>query len=132
MDAAVAAVNTALYADSADSTLQSLQNEHLDLSDLDPANSQSYHESLAERKRGKTNGRLTVEEIQDCIKQCDARAEMDRLGEYYYMKPTIFCIYTTLLDTHVQRPSCVTQQITLEALTTSLCPWHYVCMHTSI
>lgn len=77
----MAAVNNTLQADSADSTLQSLQNEHLDLSDVDPGNIQYYHESLVERKRGKTNDRLTEQEIQDCIKECNARAEMDRLGE---------------------------------------------------
>ena len=69
-------------ADSAESTLQCLLSENLELSDVDPANAAYYHQGLQEAKRSKPNGRLTEEEVQDCIMEMNAKAEVDRLGEW--------------------------------------------------
>lgn len=80
MEAAVAAVNSALDSNSEDHILQTLQNEDIDLSDMDPANIVYYQRGLMEKKRAKPNGRLTEEEIQDCIKEMNDVADMDRLG----------------------------------------------------
>lgn len=77
----MAVINSAVESDSADHTLQCLLNEHLDLSDVEPANAPYYHQGLLEKKRSKPNGRLTEEEIQDCIREMNNKADLDRLGE---------------------------------------------------
>ncbi len=79
-DAALAAINTAVVSESADHTLQCLLSENIDLSDVDPANAACYHQGLLEKKRSKLGGRLTEQEIQDCIREMNATADMDRLG----------------------------------------------------
>lgn len=80
-DAALAAINSAVDSDSAEHTLQFLHNENLDLSDVDPANAEYYHQGLQEAKRRKPNGRLTEEEVQDCIREMNANADVDTLSE---------------------------------------------------
>ena len=82
VDAAVVAINTAVDAGSAEATLQSLLNEYLDLSAVESANAHYYQQGLQEKKRAKPNGRLTEKEVQDCITEMNAKAEMDRLGEF--------------------------------------------------
>ena len=83
MDSAVAVVNSTVMSESEDHTLESLQNEHLKLSDINPANSHYYQEGLLQKKKGKSNNRLTEGEIQDTIREMNAKAEMDRLGKQY-------------------------------------------------
>ena len=53
MQAAVVAINTALEEGDADSTLEALQNEHLDLSDVHPENKDYYYQGLRAKKQGK-------------------------------------------------------------------------------
>lgn len=71
-----------MESDSADRTLQCLLNEHLDFSDVDPANAAYYHEGLLQAKKDKPNGRLTEEEIQDCIREMNAKADVDAMGRH--------------------------------------------------
>ena len=47
------AINTALEEGDADSTLEALQNEHLDLSDVHPENKDYYYQGLRAKKQGK-------------------------------------------------------------------------------
>lgn len=65
--------------DSEEEILQALQNEKLDLADVYPENAHYYHQGLKERKAQKFN--LSEEEIQECIREMNAKAEMDRLGK---------------------------------------------------
>ena len=81
VDAAVAVINSAIESDSPDHTLHCLLNEDLSLSDVDPANALYYHRGLLEKKRSKPNGRLTEEDIQECIREMNDKADLDRLGE---------------------------------------------------
>ena len=53
VQAALVAINTALEEGDADSTLETLQNEHLDLSDVSPDNKQYYYEGLRAQKQEK-------------------------------------------------------------------------------
>ncbi len=78
---AVAAINAAMERNSAEETFQSLLNEHLDLSNIEHQNAAYYQQELLERKRAKPNGRLTEQEVQDCITEMNAKAELDRMGK---------------------------------------------------
>ena len=82
VDEAMAAINRAVESNSADSTLQCLLNEHLDLSNVEPQNAAYYQQGLLERKQAKPNGRLTEQEVQDCITEMNAKAELERMGEW--------------------------------------------------
>ena len=53
MQAAVVAINTALVEGDADSTLEALQNEHLDLSDVQSENKDYYYQGLRAKKERK-------------------------------------------------------------------------------
>ena len=50
VQAAVVAINTALEEGDADSTLEALQNEHLDLADVLPENKEYYYRGLRAKK----------------------------------------------------------------------------------
>lgn len=89
MDSAIAAINSSIESQSADDTLRCLLNEHLDLLDVEPANAHCYHQALLEKKRGKPNGRLTEEEIQDCIREMNAKADVERLGKWALLRATL-------------------------------------------
>ena len=82
VEKAVAAINSALGGDSEDLILQTLQNEALDLSDVHPANVSYYQRGLVGKKMAKAIAHLAEEEIQDCIKEINDLADMDRLGEW--------------------------------------------------
>jgi hypothetical protein len=82
----MAAINSAVDSDSEQSTLQCLLSENLDLSDIDPANTAYYHKGLQEAKKSKANGRLTEEEVQECITEMNSKAEMDRMGNVLFTR----------------------------------------------
>ena len=75
-------VSTALGGTSEEKLLEALHSEHLDLSDLESANIAYYHRGLEEKRKQKPNGRLTEEEVQECINELNAAAELDRLSEF--------------------------------------------------
>lgn len=54
------AINQVLEAGDADQTLQALQNEHLDLSDVFPLNKHYYQEGLLKLKQEKAEVRVCV------------------------------------------------------------------------
>lgn len=53
VQAALVAINTALDEGDADSTLEALQNEHLDLSDVSADNKEYYFQGLRAKKQEK-------------------------------------------------------------------------------
>ena len=53
VQAAIVAINTSLEEGDADSTLETLQNEHLDLSDVNPNNKEYYFKGLWAKKQEK-------------------------------------------------------------------------------
>ena len=82
MDASLAAVGAALEAASGETLIEALHSEHLDISELDSANLAYYMKGLEEKKKQKPNGRLTEEEVQDCINEMNAAAELERMGMF--------------------------------------------------
>ena len=102
MESAISDVNLAVESDSSDHTLMALQNEHLDLSDVDPINAQYYHEGLLNKKRGKPNGRLTEEEIQECVREMNARANLDRLGKVVSKLKTALCTVYYMISKRIR------------------------------
>jgi len=75
-------VGAALEAGSGEALIEALHSEHLDISDLDSANLAYYQKGLEEKKRQKPNGRLTEEEVQECINEMNAAAELERMGVF--------------------------------------------------
>lgn len=53
VQAALLAINTALEEGDADTTLEALQNEHLDLSEVNPQNKEYYFKGLLQKKQEK-------------------------------------------------------------------------------
>jgi Ras GTPase-activating-like protein IQGAP1 len=81
VQAAVVAINTALEEGDADSTLEALQNEHLDLSDVHPENKDYYYQGLRAKKQGKEESGstlLTEDDIQEGVNDMNQTAEYDR------------------------------------------------------
>ena len=60
VQAAIVAINTALDEGDADSMLKTLQNEHLDLSDVSPDNKEYYFNGLRAKKQEKTEVRVCL------------------------------------------------------------------------
>ena len=54
VQAALVAINTALEEGDVDSTLEALQNDHLDLSDVSPDNKDYYYQGLRAKKQRKS------------------------------------------------------------------------------
>ena len=82
VDAALVSVSTALGGTSEEKLLEALHSEHLDLSDVESANIAYYERGLEEKRKQKPNGRLAEEEVQECINELNAAAELDRLSEF--------------------------------------------------
>ena len=61
VQAALVAINTALDEGNADSTLEALQNEHLDLSDVSPDNKEYYFQGLQAKKQEKAAVHLLMD-----------------------------------------------------------------------
>lgn len=61
VQAAVVAINTALEEGDAESTLEALQNEHLDLSDVHPENKEYYYQGLRAKKEVGSFVRMKLE-----------------------------------------------------------------------
>ncbi len=80
VDAALVSVSSALDTSSEEALQQALQNEHLNSLDLQLENMSYYLKGLEEKKREKPTGRLTEEEVQDCIAEMNTKAELDRIG----------------------------------------------------
>jgi len=84
VEAAVVAINQVLEAGDADQTLQALQNEHLDLSDVFPLNKHYYQEGLLKLKQEKAEtlsgaaALLTEDEIQNGVREMNSKASYDR------------------------------------------------------
>jgi hypothetical protein len=85
VQAAIVAINTALDEGDADSMLKTLQNEHLDLSDVSPDNKEYYFKGLRAKKQEKTEAGggtlLTEDEIQEGVHEMNLKADYDRSVE---------------------------------------------------